>query len=108
MRFVVAASIVAGSLFAMNAAGIAQMTQAGASESQGRRICRYVDETGKLAARRRVCMTRAEWERTAEEQRKNGQMMVNAADSCARRADGGGSIGISAGQSSSATNFSNC
>lgn len=108
MRYFVAATIVAGSLAALSSSGFAQMTQSGAREAEGRRICRYVDETGRLAARRRVCMTRGEWERVAEEQTKTSRSLLNAVDSCARRADGGGSIAIGSGQPSSATNFSNC
>lgn len=89
MRLLVAASLVVGSAFAMNAVGLAQMTRADSRESEGRRICRYVDETGKLAARRRVCLTRAEWDRVAEEQRKSSRDAFNAVESCQMRAEGG-------------------
>ena len=104
MRFVFAAAIVAGSLFTLNAESLAQMTQSNAPESQGRRICRYMDESGRLAARRRVCMTKAEWDRTAEEQRKSGQMMVDAVDSCSARAEGG-SIAMGVQQGGGSTTF---
>ncbi len=104
MRLFAAASIVAGSVFALHAAGAAQMTQSDSRESEGRRICRYMDESGRLAARRRVCMTKAEWDRTAEEQRKSGQRMVDAMDSCSARAEGG-SIAIGVQQGGGGTTF---
>lgn len=88
-RLIIAALLVTGSLVALSEGGVAQMTQSGAPEAQGRRICRYMDVTGKIAARRRVCMTRGEWERTAEEQRKVGQVFVQQVDSCQNRANGG-------------------
>lgn len=88
-RLIIAALLVTGSLVTLSEGGIAQMTQGGAPEAQGRRICRYMDETGKIAARRRVCMTKAEWDRTAEEQRKVGQVFVQQVDSCQNRANGG-------------------
>ena len=88
-RMVLAAMFVSGSLVALSESGVAQMTQSGAPEAQGRRICRYMDVTGKIAARRRVCMTKAEWDRTAEEQRKVGQIFVQQIDSCQNRANGG-------------------
>ena len=65
------------------------MTQKDAPESQGRRICRYQGETGWVAARRRVCLTRAEWERVAEEQRKSSRHLLDGLDSCGNRGDGG-------------------
>lgn len=89
IRALIAAVTVPASLVALTASGLAQMTQRDAPESQGRRICRSMDETGKLAARRRVCMTKAEWDRAAEEQRKVGQAWVTATDSCSDRANGG-------------------
>jgi hypothetical protein len=88
-RLILAALVVSGSLIVLSEGGVAQMTQSGAPEAQGRRICRYMDVTGKMAARRRVCMTKAEWDRTAEEQRKVGQIFVQQVDSCADRANGG-------------------
>lgn len=88
-RLLMAALVVTGSVVAFSEVGIAQMTQGGAPEAQGRRICRYMDVTGKMAARRRVCMTKAEWDRTAEEQRKVGQIFVQQVDSCQNRANGG-------------------
>jgi hypothetical protein len=88
-RLIIAALFVSGSAVAVSESGIAQMTQSGSPEAQGRRICRYLDVTGKIAARRRVCMTKAEWDRTAEEQRKVGQVFVQQFDSCADRANGG-------------------
>ena len=107
MRILAAATIVAGSLFGLHAAGIAQMTRANSPESEGRRICRYVDETGKLAARRRVCLTRAEWNRVAEEQRKSSETAFRAVESCGARAEGGGTIAIGVNQGGGANTFTN-
>jgi len=89
LRFFLAAAIVPASLVVLSASGVAQMTQRDAPESQGRRICRVQGETGKLASRRRVCLTRAEWDRAAEEQRKTSRYILDAVDSCADRANGG-------------------
>lgn len=89
LRTAIAAFVVPVSLVALSATGVAQMSQTTSKEHEGRRICRYMDEIGKLAARRRVCMTKAEWDRTAEEQRRVGQAWVTAVDSCADRANGG-------------------
>ncbi len=88
-RLILAALVVSGSLVVLSEGGVAQMTQSSAPEAQGRRICRYMDVTGKIAARRRVCMTKAEWDRTAEEQRRVGQVFVQQVDSCRDRANGG-------------------
>ena len=88
-RAMISAAVVSLSLFALDAASIAQMTQKDAPESQGRRICRYQGETGWVAARRRVCLTRAEWERVGEEQRKASRHLLDGLDSCANRAEGG-------------------
>ncbi len=88
-KLLMSAAISAASIVILSEAGIAQMTQSGAREADGRRICRYSDVTGKIAARRRVCMTKAEWDRTAEEQRRVGQSFVSAIDSCGNRGNGG-------------------
>lgn len=89
LRAIVAVVAVPAALIALSASGIAQMSQTTSPEHEGRRICRYMDEPGKLAGRRRVCMTKAEWDRTAEEQRRVGQAWVTATDSCRDRANGG-------------------
>lgn len=45
--------------------------------AQGERlICRYTDETGSNARRRRQCFTRVEWDRIAEAARARGQRMM--------------------------------
>lgn len=88
-KLLLCGAVIATSLVALSETGIAQMTQSDAREAEGRRICRYSDVTGKIAARRRICMTRAEWDRTAEEQRKVGQAWVQAVDSCGNRGNGG-------------------
>ena len=85
----IAALAVPFSLVALDAAGVAQMTQANAPESKGRRICRTQGETGWVAARRRVCLTRAEWDRVAEEQRKSSRNILEGLDGCQNRAEGG-------------------
>lgn len=88
-RALIAAAAVSLSLFALDAASLAQMTQKNAPESQGRRICRTQGETGWVAARRRTCLTRAEWDRVAEEQRKSSRYITETLDSCANRGEGG-------------------
>ena len=90
LRFAITGLFVGGALFAISSTGIAQMSQVDSKEHEGRRICRSTQETGKLASRRRVCLTRAEWDRAAEEHRKNGQAWVTASDACRDRANGGG------------------
>jgi hypothetical protein len=87
-KLLLAALVVSGSTVMLAETGIAQMTQTNSREAQGRRICRYTDVTGKISLRRRVCMTKAEWDRTAEEQRKVGQEFVETLDSCATRGSG--------------------
>jgi hypothetical protein len=57
-----------------------------------RRICRAMEQPGSLAGSRRVCMTRAEWDRLAENARRTGEMMTAGQDSCAARAEGGSAI----------------
>jgi hypothetical protein len=88
-KLLLSALFVTASLVTLSETGVAQMTQSDAREAEGRRICRYTDVTGKIAARRRVCMTRAEWDRAAEEQRKVGQTFVSTLDSCGNRGNGG-------------------
>lgn len=89
-KLVLTALTVAGSVALLSETGIAQMTRTDSPEAEGRRICRYMDVTGKIAARRRVCMTKAEWDRAHEEQRRVGQEFVENLDSCQRRAETGG------------------
>jgi len=89
-KMLIAIAAVPLSLVALDVAGVAQMTQANAPESKGRRICRTQGETGWVAARRRVCLTRAEWDRVAEEQRKSSRhILESVGDSCRNRAEGG-------------------
>ena len=90
LRALIAAAAVPLSLVALDVAGVAQMTQANAPESKGRRICRTQGETGSLAARRRTCFTKAEWDRIAEEQRKSSRhILESVADGCGVRGEGG-------------------
>lgn len=42
-----------------------------------RLICRYVDETGSVARRRRQCFTSVEWDRIAEAARARGQRLMS-------------------------------
>lgn len=42
-----------------------------------RLICRYVDETGSVARRRRQCFTPTEWDRIAEAARGRSQRMMS-------------------------------
>ncbi len=41
-----------------------------------RLICRRMPETGSLAATRRQCFTRAEWDRIAQSQRNGAERMI--------------------------------
>ena len=77
------------SLVALAPAGGAGPAPSDKKADPNKRICRSMDVTGKLAARRRVCMTRAEWERNAEEGRKAGQRFIDASDACRGRGEGG-------------------
>ena len=88
-NFVIAAAIVTGSIALLSESSVAQMTQKDAPESKGRRICRTQGETGSMAARRRVCLTKAEWDRTSEEQRRGSRYILEGLDSCGNRGDGG-------------------
>lgn len=54
-----------------------------------RRICRAMARPGSLAGSRRVCMTRAEWDRAAETARRESEEMVAGRDSCDLRGQGG-------------------
>ena len=92
-KLIFSAVLVVGSLTALSQAGVAQMTQKDSREADERRICRNTQVTGKLAASRRVCLTKAEWDRAHEEQRKVAQRAVHALDSCSARAEGGGCSG---------------
>jgi hypothetical protein len=47
-------------------------------------------EPGALAGSRRLCLTRTEWERMAEDARRQGEQM--ASDSCGLRGQGGTQI----------------
>ena len=84
------ALVVPLALVASAAAGMAETaTPSGKSEDQPRRICRVVDSSGSLAGRRRVCLTREDWDRSAEEHRRRGEDWVRGQDSCNQRAEGG-------------------
>ncbi|MGQ0558978.1 MAG: hypothetical protein ACT4OE_05245 [Sphingosinicella sp.] len=64
----------AAALVATGAAVSAQQnsgTTTQAPNQKERLICRSTEVTGKLAARRRQCFTRAEWDRIAEAARKH-------------------------------------
>ena len=88
-KALLAALIVSGSLFALSSPSAAQLTQTRKSDGSERRICRYTEVTGRLSKGRRVCLTRAEWERVAEEQRKSARAWLQAIDSCGTRGEGG-------------------
>jgi hypothetical protein len=90
-KFAHAMLVFPASLFALSTPGVAQVNQPAPRENEERRICRSMEVTGKLAARRRICMTRAGWERLAEDERRSAQSFVSALDSCQRfRADNDG------------------
>ncbi len=54
----------------------AAQTQPAAKQTEERQICRRVQESGSLARVRRVCYTRAQWGRLAEQQRANSPGMT--------------------------------
>ena len=79
LKAAIAIVAVPASLIALTVSGVAQIDAPDGDS----------DENGKLAARRRVCLTKMEWDRVAEEQRRVGQAWITATDSCRDRANGG-------------------
>ena len=81
MRFSTLAILVTGLAVTPVAASAFQQVSekaAAARQTQGERlICRYVQETGSVARRRRQCFTRTEWDRIAEAARANGTRMMS-------------------------------
>ena len=79
MRILALGFLVAGLTAAPFAAHAFQQISAKASadrQAKGERlICRYTDETGSAARRRRQCFTRTEWDRIAEAARIRTQRM---------------------------------
>lgn len=70
-------------LFVLGSAGVAvgqnngtNGQQAGSTKNGDPMICRRVQETGSLGRGRRVCHTRAEWDRLAQSQRENSPGMT--------------------------------
>lgn len=98
-----AAVLVPVSIAALSAAGLAQTASPEANDpAKQRRICRNVANPGSLAGRRRVCLTREEWDRSAEEHRRRGEEWIRAQDSCSLRAEGGTPPPTTPGQTSAA------
>lgn len=70
-------------LFVLGSAGVA-VGQSGGTSGQSQAstkaddapICRRIQETGSLGRGRRVCHTRAEWDRLAQSQRENSPTMT--------------------------------
>lgn len=70
-------------LFVLGSAGVAfsqsngaSGQQAGSTKNGDALICRRIQETGSLGRGRRVCHTRAEWDRLAQAQRENSPGMT--------------------------------
>lgn len=69
-------------LFVLGAAGVAAGQSSGTGGQQATAksgeplVCRRVQETGSLGRGRRVCYTRAEWDRIAQAQRDNSPGMT--------------------------------
>ncbi len=61
---------------ALAAQQAATPTQPAAKQTEDRQICRRMQESGSLARVRRVCYTRAQWDRLAEQQRANSPSMT--------------------------------
>ncbi|WP_444854429.1 hypothetical protein [Sphingosinicella sp.] len=57
-----------------------------------------MSEPGRLAGSRRVCLSRADWERMADAARQQAEQMTDGMDSCRLRADGGTTIDVSSAQ----------
>lgn len=56
-------------------------TEPAAKQAEERPICRRVQESGSLARVRRICYTRAQWDRLAEQQRGNSPGMTSMSGS---------------------------
>jgi len=70
-------------LFVLGSAGVAAGQSGGANGQQASTtksgepmICRRIQETGSLGRGRRVCHTRADWDRIAQSQRENSPAMT--------------------------------
>lgn len=69
-------------LFVLGSAGVALGQSGGTSGQQATTksgeplVCRRIQETGSLGRGRRVCYTRAEWDRIAQAQRENSPGMT--------------------------------
>lgn len=97
-KTLVAALLVAGSLAALEGPSLAQLTQSRPDRANERRICRMMQVTGKIAAGRRVCLTRAEWDRAAEEQQRVARQAMNGIGSCTNESSSSPSGASFAGQ----------
>ena len=71
-----------GGLFVLGSASVAIGQNSGTSGQQASTksgdglVCRRIQETGSLGRGRRVCYTRAEWDRIAAAQRENSPGMT--------------------------------
>jgi hypothetical protein len=74
-RFAVGLAGLALSGGALAAQQPAAPAQPAAKQTEERPICRRVQESGSLARVRRICYTRAQWDRLAEQQRSNSPGM---------------------------------
>ena len=69
-------------LFVLGSAGVAVGQSSGTGTQQANTkggdplVCRRIQETGSLGRGRRVCYTRAEWDRIAQAQRENSPGMT--------------------------------
>ena len=70
-------ALVVASGAALAAQQPAAPTEPAAKQTEERPICRRVQESGSLARVRRVCYTRAQWDRLAEQQRSNSPSMTS-------------------------------
>jgi hypothetical protein len=104
MRFTrLAAMTVPASLALVAVAALAETATPPVNPAEKeRRICRRIENPGTLAGSRRVCLTRAEWERSAEEHRRRGEEWVRSLDACNQRAEGGTPVGGGPGEATAA------
>ncbi|MGQ0661507.1 hypothetical protein [Sphingosinicella sp.] len=74
LTFVMLAAVVSGPAMAQSGG---RGPGAGNPNDPNRLICRRMPETGSLAATRRQCYTRAEWDRIAESQQSGAQRVID-------------------------------
>lgn len=75
MRYLIS-TLVAVATLAVSGPAIGQSRSGARANDPNQLICRRMPETGSLAASRRQCFTRAEWDRIAQSQRAGAERMI--------------------------------